>query len=110
MASLKNQARRLLPDAAMAIGWIALWREGRGWASEVFFPDYTERTGEFEIEPEDRERMEEIVARDESALLVNGWYMNLGSLEDMTIESLTDALRWQYGINGGNLREIIAEL
>lgn len=109
MASLREQARKLFDVAQEAIGWIAIWKEGRGWKAWDFYPDYTERTNSFEIEPEDRERMEEIVSSDGNALLVNGYYMNIGSLEEMTIESLTNGLRWQYEINGGNLREILEE-
>lgn len=109
MASLREQARKMIDVAQEAIGWIALWKEGRGWQAEDFYPEYMERTNVFKIEPEDRERMEEIVTSDKSALLVNGYYMNIGSLEEMTIESLTNGLKWQYEINGGNLREILEE-
>ena len=109
MASLKSEAKRIADEASEAIAWIAVWREGRGWRCESYYLDYDERKDRFEIDPEDYQALEAIVDADVNALLVNGYYMNLGSLEEMTLSSLVDGLRWQYEINGGNLREILEE-
>lgn len=109
MASLKSEAKRIADEAKEAIAWIAVWREGRGWRCESYYLDYDERKDRFEIGEEDKQALKEIVDADANALLVNGYYMNLGSLEEMTLASLVDGLRWQYAINGGNLKEIIEE-
>ena len=37
---------------------------------------------------------------------MNGYYCNLGSLEEMTLESLMDGIRFQYGF-GGDLMDIL---
>ena len=41
------------------------------------------------------------------AIFVNGYYTNLGSTLEMTRESLTNALRWQYENQFNLLREAI---
>ena len=109
MASLREEARRIADEAKEAIAWIAVWKEGRGWRCESYYLDYDERKDRFEIEEEDKQAVKAIVDTDPNALLVNGYYMNLGSLEEMTMSSLVDGLRWQYEINGGNLKEILEE-
>lgn len=109
MASLREEARHIADEAREAIAWIAVWKEGKGWRCESYYLGYDERKDLFVIEEEDKQALKAVVASDANALLVNGYYMNLGSLEEMTMSSLVDGLRWQYEINGGNLKEILEE-
>jgi hypothetical protein len=97
MASLRKCASWVLDDARDGIAWIAVWREGRGWCSESFFPeefDYSNNC--MELSDDDYFRIQEILSIDEGAIFVNGYYTNLGLTEEMTVVSLTAALRWQY--------------
>lgn len=114
MASLREEARWVLDDARNGIAWIAVWKTGRSWHCVPFYAtEYVERnrlTGaeaHFEIDADDLAELRKILAEDPEAILVNGYYRNIGSLEDMTLDSLVDGLRWQYG-KGGNLAEIVA--
>ena len=116
MASLREEARHIADEASEAIAWIAVWKTGKSWHCESYYPDYTESKGypwnqkeRWDISEEDKQALKAIVDADPNALLVNGYYMNIGSLEEMTMSSLVDGLRWQYEINGGNLKEILEE-
>lgn len=96
MATLRELAREHITEASDAVCWFALWKTGRTWNMEPFYVDYDERTHHFRIFDEDHEKLREILKDDYGAKFVNGWYDNLGSLEDMTVSSLTDGLRYQY--------------
>lgn len=114
MASLKEAARSVLGDAQDAICWIAIWKTGRSWHAETFYEtEYTESRNwprkqeeSWTIGDDDAERLTEITAEDPDARLVNGYYANLGPLEEMTLASLTDGLDFQYSL-GGNIPEIL---
>jgi len=96
MASLRELARENIMDAAMGICWFAVWKTGRSWNVEVFWPEYDEKKDTFKMEDDDVMRAKEILNDDYSAAFVNGYYCNIGAMEDMTIETLADGLRFQY--------------
>lgn len=96
MASIRQAAQDVLAEAREEIAWIAVWKDGCGWMTMCFWPDFTEKTGEFTFEDYDQEYIENIVKQDSKAIIVNGYYDNLGSAETMTRESLAEALRWHY--------------
>lgn len=96
MASLRTTAQQVLEEARDGIAWIALYKEGRGWGASCFWPDFDDRTGLFKFEDYDLDDLKEIIATDKDAILVNGYYFNLGPTEEMTRETLASALRWQY--------------
>lgn len=95
MASLRTIARNTLEEARDGIAWIALYKEGRGWQAACFWPDI-DKDGRLAFEAEDMAKIKAILAADPHAILVNGWYSNLGSIDDMTADALVDYLRWQY--------------
>lgn len=97
MASIKKIASMYFDECYDGISWIALWKEGRSWKAETFYSvDYNEKNGSaVTADAEELERMEEILKLDQDAVLLNGYYCNLGG-EDMTVQSLANALRWQY--------------
>ncbi len=96
MASLRECARRMLDTGRDGIGWIALWKEGRSWDAEDFYPDVDYDLGEADLYPWDVTRLKEIIDIDPDAIFVNSWYHNLGDTEAMDAASLDAALRWQY--------------
>ena len=63
---------------------------------EIFYPDYDEKKDLFRIDEEDRKRLEEILGEDYGAVFINGYYDNIGSMEEMTVASLADGLAFQY--------------
>lgn len=107
MATLRELARDNIVEASEGICWFALWKKGRTWEMETFWVDYDEKTCLFRIDDDDQERAREILKEDYDAVFINGYYDNIGSLEDMTISSLTDGLRFQYQV-GTLLRDCIA--
>ena len=111
MASLREEARDILPEARDGIIWFAVWKTGRSWHTRLIYSaDYTaaymNRPERWDIDPDGLQELEEILAEDENAVLLNGYYRNIGSLEEMTLESLVDGIRFQYE-HGGNLEDII---
>lgn len=95
MASLRTTAQQVLEDARDGIAWIALYKEGRGWRANCFWPDL-DRDSKFTFDPDDIQELKTILAIDPDAIFVNGYYTNLGPIDEMTRETLTSALRWQY--------------
>jgi len=111
MASLREEARDILDEAREGIIWFAVWKTGRSWNIRLIYSaDYTEasafRPEKWDIDADDLQELEDILADDDDALLLNGYYQNIGSLEDMTLDSLVDGIRFQYE-HGGNLANIL---
>ena len=82
MASLRDAARDVLYEAKDTIAYLVFWKTGRSWNSEALY---------------------EIVAADPDAICVNGYVDNIGPLEDMTLESLMDGIRFQREVAPGSL-------
>ena len=98
MASIRQIAADVFDTARDGIGWIALWKEGRGWNVETIFTESEDYgTGSVTVEAFEMAVLRAIIATDPRAILVNGYYHNLGIGEDYgSRESLARALRWQY--------------
>ena len=109
MASLRTTAQQVLEEARDGIAWIALYKEGRGWRADCFWPDFDEQTGSFKFEDYDLDDLKEILATDKGAILVNGYYYNLGPVEEMNRETLASALRWQYEEQYSRLADAIPQ-
>ena len=76
MASLRITAQNVLEDARDGIAWIALYKNGRGWGADCFWPDI-DRGGEFTFDPDDTKELKAILTTDPNAIFVNGYYTNL---------------------------------
>jgi len=98
MASIRQIAQNILPDARDAIAWIALYKKGRSWYAECFWGLYDDQTNTFATDYQwDIEQLREILDIDPNAIFVNPWYHNLGPIDDeMTRDTLANALCWQY--------------
>lgn len=116
MASLREAARSVLEDAKMGICWIAVWKTGRSWDAEpIYGAEYDEgcghgplrRPASWKIDTDAEERLHEILQQDPEAIMINGYYRNIGPLEEMTLETLMDGIRFQYGLNGGSIEGIL---
>lgn len=97
MASMRQTAQDMIDVAREGIGWIALWKSGKGWMARDLYPDI-DRENNLVFEDYELEALQRIVALDPRAILVNGWHHNLGDTTCMTRDSLADALRWQYDL------------
>lgn len=101
MASIREIARDYLDDAQCGIQWIAVWKTGRSWHGKNFCPADVTRNGFPTWEEEDLESLREIADADPHAVILNGYYHNLGDPDEMTAETLAKFLRWQYEDNNG---------
>ena len=103
MASIRQAAQDVIDEARDGIAWIALWKDGKGWMSMSFWPDYDEATNRFTFDEYDKSALQNIIKLDPAAVLVNSYYCNLGDTECMTRDSLVAHLRWQYEAGSSNL-------
>ena len=114
MASLRDEARPYLEDFRDAIQWLAVWKTGRGWNIRLMWnTEYTEGSkrwgteSKWIISAEDQEELRRILAQDPNACLINGYYLNIGPInEEMTLGTLIDGLRFQYE-GGGNVADVL---
>ena len=112
MASIRKAAQWVLDDCRDGIGWVAIWKEGRSWESErIYGVDFDERTYTATIDaPEEQERLQAILDIDPHAIIVNGYYHNLGDPECMTRDTLADALRWQYELQNATVANFLENI
>lgn len=112
MASIRNAAQWVLDDCRDGIGWVAIWKEGRSWESErIYGVDFDERTYTATIDDTDElERLKAILAIDPHAIIVNGYYHNLGDPECMTRDTLADSLRWQYELQNATVANFLENI
>ncbi len=104
MASIRKCASEVIDTARAGMDWFILWKTGRSWhVMEITAEEYDYETATYVLAfPEDKKEIDRILAEDPNAVFLNGYYCNLGDEEAMTVNSLADALRWQYE-DGGNL-------
>ena len=105
MASIREIAQSNLDIARAGIGWIALWRIGRGWGAESFWPEYDEWSRCLRFDEYDEKRLREILKEDPDAIIVNSYTHNLGGLGDLQREDLARALRWQYSLQNSRVAD-----
>lgn len=97
MASMRQAAQDVLDIGRDGIGWIALWKDGKGWMSMGFWPDIDNK-GRLSFEDYDLGALKRIRDLDPRAILVNSYEHNLGDTTCMTRDTLANALRWQYDL------------
>lgn len=102
MASLYDAVKNNEYELRNGIPWVVFWREGRSWESDyVYLDSMTEQ-----IEYDDLVRLEQIKSIDPRAVALNGYYSGrLG--EDMTLNELTQGVRWHYENNYNTLVDFI---
>lgn len=96
MASLREAARNVLNEASEGIAWILVYKRGRSWTTESLYLDYNDRTHRFTLEKDQIDYFKSVLGDDNGAVLCNGYYDNLGDLENMTLASLMDGIQYQY--------------
>ena len=106
MASMRQVAQDMIDVAREGIGWIALWRDGKGWMARDLYPDI-DRRDNLVFEDYEQEALEKIAQIDPRAIFVNGWYHNLGDTTCMTRDTLADALRWQYSMQHYTVADVL---
>jgi hypothetical protein len=104
---MRQTAQDMIDVARDGIGWIALWKDGKGWMAMDYYPDIN-RDNSLIFEDYDIDSLQNILKIDPRAILVNGWYHNLGDTTCMTRDSLAEALRWQYDIQHYPVADVLS--
>lgn len=86
MSSLRQLIRDHRDEICNGVAWVAIYKDGRSWVAESFYPEDGDYENGYEFDVYDYERMKEIVDTDHKALCINGDYM--GGLEDFTLDEL----------------------
>lgn len=111
MASLRDAARSVLSEARDGIAWIAVYKIGKSWHTEPFWLEPENDDGKFNPEIEEPcnvEKLKEILSLDNNAILVNGYYTNLGA-EYMTLQELMNGFKWHYNDHNFLLSDMLSE-
>ena len=98
MASIREIVRYYNDEIQDGIAWVAIWKNGRSWEAEAFWPEDGCYDEGFIFEREDMERMEEIIKIDCKAVMLNGYYRNCGTIENerVSIDSIVRGVEWNY--------------
>lgn len=107
--TIREAAQNVIDTAKDGIGWIAFWKEGKGWKSADFYLDFNQRTLHFDfVYKDDIEALRDIAQKDPQAILVNSYYNNL-HVDDgkVSCQDLADALRWQYSLGSCLVKDAI---
>ena len=106
--TLREAAAHVMDIAKDGIGWIVLWREGRGWNSDYMFPAFDENTCRVSLDEDQVEEAAAILRTDPQAILVNSYYHNLAVWDySVSLRDLADALRWQYSLGSSMLKDAL---
>ena len=97
MAKLFDVAKRLKDVAEEGIGWLVVWREENEWNGAAIWPNYNEESDTMDLQPGEKQMLQEIVDTDPDAILVNAWTHNLGVNDyRVSCNKLEESLRWHY--------------
>lgn len=110
MASIRQEAQDVLAIARGGLAWFCVWKSGKGWNVMEFWPEYNEETATFHFEYDfEIEKLNNIIQIDALAAFVNPYYHNLGGFGDeITRDSLADALRWHYELGHDRAVDVLA--
>lgn len=99
MAALKEVCKYYKGEIEAGICWVAIWRKGRSWDAEAFYPDDGGYDDGYRFPVEDVERMQEIIKEDHMAVMLNGYYCNCGANEDggnVPLADIIAGVEWNY--------------
>ena len=96
MAGLRQIARENATELRDGIAWVVVWKTGRSWHAHPFWLDDADC-----FEPDDMPLIEQILEKDENAVMLNGYYCGHFG-EDMNADELAAGIDWHYS-RGANL-------
>lgn len=74
----------------------------------TFWPDVKDDAPTLGFDDDETQQLVNIAKLDPQAVIVNSYYHNLGSIEEMTRDTLANAIRWQYNTAAGFLNGFTA--
>lgn len=100
--TLAEVARYSQYDLNGGIQWVAIWKNGRSWDCEVFYPvDYDIDKGAI-FEKEDYDELMQVNEKHRDAIMLNGYYTNCGADPEGvgdglgTLDSIKIGIEWNY--------------
>lgn len=98
MASIKKVASWYNDEIQDGIAWVAIWKNGRSWDAEAFWIEDGDYDDGYIFEREAIERMEEILKIDHGAIMINGYYSNVGTEEGrrVSVDRVVQGIEWNY--------------
>lgn len=78
MASLRNIIRERWENITSGIAWVVIYKEGRSWKCNAFWPDGGDYEDGFTFDKGDLEQMVEIAKVDPKAICFNGYFNGIG--------------------------------
>lgn len=102
MASLKNIVKEEYSTIADGIAWVAIYKEGRSWKCNYFYPDSGSYDDGYVFTDEDMKELQNISETDPNAIFINGYYMGFG--EDFTLREMEQRILWMYTTRINQLR------
>lgn len=94
MASLKNIVRDECSTITNGIAWVVIYKDGRSWKSNYFYPESGDYDNGYIFSDEDMEELQRISETDPKAICVNGYYMPFS--EDFTLQEMENKILWMY--------------
>lgn len=94
MASLKELIKNEYSTIADGIAWIVIYKEGRSWKCDYFYPEDGSYNDGYIFTDEDMEELHKISKIDPKAICINGYYMGFG--EDFTLQEMENKVLWMY--------------
>ena len=94
MSSLRGLIGELWSEICNGVAWVALYRDGRSWQAEAFYPESGDYETGYVLSEDDYREIERIKEIDHKAICINGFYM--GGLEDFSLKELEDKILYFY--------------
>lgn len=94
MSSLRGLIGECWEELMNGVAWICLYKQGRSWQAEAFYPESGDYENGYVLSKDDYEEIERISEVDHKAICVNGYYMGFG--EDFTLKELENKVLYFY--------------
>lgn len=94
MSSLRGLIGECWEELMNGVAWIAIYKDGRSWQAEAFYPESGDYEDGYVLSKDDYEEIERISGIDHKAICVNGYYMGFG--EDFTLKELETKILYFY--------------
>lgn len=98
MAALREMVRWYNDEIQDGICWVAVWKRGRSWDAEAFYPEDGSYGYGYVFAREDMERMQDIITIDPAAVMLNGYFCNVGTDENrrVPVGYIVRGIEWNY--------------
>lgn len=94
MASLRDIVRKHRKNITDGIAWVVIYKEGRSWKGNAFWPEAGDNEDGFIFDKGDLEQMVEIAKADHKGICINGYVNGIG--KDFTLADMEEKVLHSY--------------